>query len=148
MLTKLITNVCPRKFLLVIIFTGEVLHVLALTNLIWPNHKVSWGLSEDYFRLFKVKIIQYFFKTIFKLLLSIITSMIISRQLSSTQLGTTRLKSCPLFYCCIIFKLKKIFFRSKFFILKFFLSYKRFWTHITLMLFCFCFNCCSCNWDC
>ena len=56
-----------RNYLLVIIFTREVLHILAVTDLISPNHKVrimwlslqlkrfkssiksSWRLSEDYF---------------------------------------------------------------------------------------------------
>ena len=68
-------DICPRNFLLVMIFTLEVLHILAVIDLISPNQKVrimwlslklkrfkssiksSWRFSEDYL------------KTIFKLFL-------------------------------------------------------------------------------
>ena len=37
---KCLDDICPRNFLLVIIFTLEILHILAVTDLILPNHKV------------------------------------------------------------------------------------------------------------
>ena len=37
---KCLDDICPMKFFLVFVLTHEVLHILAVTDLIWPNHKV------------------------------------------------------------------------------------------------------------